>query len=1185
MMVDSSKEKNVNKNEEPSAEENLISSLRSKLPQYIVNCFVTTGYDTIEVIKDLDNQKLNDMEEFINKHFPKNEKYIHPDFDICLFPPGHRTRIIQVVKDICSVSLANSRKRIASKSTTVIKPPKKVKKLTEDVDDEQTKLTLKECFTKVRNQIVKWQRKEQNKVIQRLTENQDYEIKICEGDLEPSISIMCIKCSKKCALGLKGQSILLSNWKRHVSSCVLKKNNTQAILKGTQLHNFFKVTSNSQVESSQSSVGNDDQSFQEAPPAVENGADKQTVGNAGGALVDIHVDWSRKSRNTLKLLETGEATGQTKITDYCEIVDRIGVVLKENHSFIEQSELKFNVEQNAGSNFHSFFRELLSNAEKNCLKFPTQRRHSNLIKQFATALFVYSGPIAYNFLHKNMPECLPSLRTVQRLVHTTYTYHMEGVFHFKGLEEHLKLYNATKIISISEDATRLIGRVDYDKETDKLVGFVLPSNDEGIPLSDSFKAISFDFAQETFLTKEIGKYVLVYMAQPLEENVPAYCLMCSATDNKYNAELITKRWKYIYDECLKWGIQVISFGADGDSKQLRSMKLCTGLVFKKSSVNSKTLLKISTHIKIPDRWKSWFLLQNPTSIAYVQDTIHLAVKLKARLMKTSIILPFGNFVAGIHHLRIVQQSYGKDQHGLREKDLNPIDRQNFDAVTHITSTSTMEILETIPGTQLFLEMIKHVVDSYLSKKSTPLQCIRHAWYAVYFCRYWRYWLLHNPNYTLKNNFITSNAYSCIELNAHALIIFLMTHRDSDIKCDNNFFQCLLGSQPCEKAFRAMRSMSGMFSTIINFSMLGFLRKLHRMHIQLKLEGEMKQNGIIFPRSNKHAQTDTTGKSKVSNVSNEDILDIVKQAKEEAQEAMEILGMAETLKHNGDWINPCTTSDEIDDDSSEEDSDPELDAENDDKNNSNAFLKETLTVEDKTQLCTDINNLKTEGIDINEKVASQLTSELKNVCELTNTQTDIDDQSPADKEAQSKRGHNNFFEITVKGKPIKIYKVTAVWLLQEGEKVSSDRLFRVRSKQPYSITSTLESHKNLSSSASLHVSEVLCVGDFCVFMINQDSSNQKWKIGKILQFSQYKEKLQGKQQYFSKHVQVKESFHKIGVLCTWYDIKDGVKNKLEPPNVEFILTCSNASSNEIHCYHPLSNYICSIPPKCFISGNE
>ena len=56
------------------------------------------------------------------------------------------------------------------------------------------------------------------------------------------------------------------------------------------------------------------------------------------------------------------------------------------------------------------------------------------------------------------------------------------------------------------------------------------------------------------------------MVQPLQENVPAYCFMCTATDNRYNAELMTKHWKYIYDECLKLGIQVIGYGADGDSK-------------------------------------------------------------------------------------------------------------------------------------------------------------------------------------------------------------------------------------------------------------------------------------------------------------------------------------------------------------------------------------------------------------------------------------------------------------------------------------------------------------------------------------------------------------------------------------------------------------------------------------------
>lgn len=60
------------------------------------------------------------------------------------------------------------------------------------------------------------------------------------------------------------------------------------------------------------------------------------------------------------------------------------------------------------------------------------------------------------------------------------------------------------------------------------------------------------------------------MAQPLQESVSAYCLMCAATNNRYNSELITKHWKFIYDECLKRGIQVISYGADGDSNSSKA---------------------------------------------------------------------------------------------------------------------------------------------------------------------------------------------------------------------------------------------------------------------------------------------------------------------------------------------------------------------------------------------------------------------------------------------------------------------------------------------------------------------------------------------------------------------------------------------------------------------------------------
>jgi len=54
----------------------------------------------------------------------------------------------------------------------------------------------------------------------------------------------------------------------------------------------------------------------------------------------------------------------------------------------------------------------------------------------------------------------------------------------------------------------------------------------------------------------------------------------------------------------------------------------------------------------------------PKSVACIQDVVHVAVKLKNRLIKPYIVLLFGKYVTG------VQQMLSKDQHGLREKDIN-----------------------------------------------------------------------------------------------------------------------------------------------------------------------------------------------------------------------------------------------------------------------------------------------------------------------------------------------------------------------------------------------------------------------------------------------------------------------------------------------------------------------------------
>ena len=349
-------------------------------------------------------------------------------------------------------------------------------------------------------------------------------------------------------------------------------------------------------------------------------------------------------------------------------------------------------------------------------------------------------------------------------------------------------------------------------------------------------------------------------------------------------------------ECKKRGITVASFGADGDSRELKAMQVSTSLLATQSSSASLSPSMGLKRLDIPPQWSSWFAAKKPTAIAYVQDTVHVAVKLKSRLIKPSIVLPLGKYLAGVHHLRQIQHTFGKDQHGLREKDLNHKDKQNFDAVLHLSSESVLELLAVIPdakGTKAYLEVIQCVI---VDKKVDNISRLEKAWYAVFFVRYWRQWLMLSPQYTLSNNFITTNAYVCIELNAHALITHLMTIRDTlPVK---SFLPWLLGSQSCERIFRTARSLSSTFSTIINFGMLGLLRRLHRIHIQFCLEAESPNTGITYPRVEKHKKKSGQHNSydcSVQSIANEDILEAIKHARERAKKTMEALGIKSLLQ--------------------------------------------------------------------------------------------------------------------------------------------------------------------------------------------------------------------------------------------------------------------------------------------------
>ena len=109
-----------------------------------------------------------------------------------------------------------------------------------------------------------------------------------------------------------------------------------------------------------------------------------------------------------------------------------------------------------------------------------------------------------------------------------------------------------------------------------MVGFVLPCDTNGVPIADSSLATSFEAIEECFKCNQLSKMAYVYVAQCTLSNVPSF-----------NSIDVLKRRRHTYLQCQKRQIKVVSFGADGDTRVLKAMKISTQ--FKVSS-NKQVLI-------------------------------------------------------------------------------------------------------------------------------------------------------------------------------------------------------------------------------------------------------------------------------------------------------------------------------------------------------------------------------------------------------------------------------------------------------------------------------------------------------------------------------------------------------------------------------------------------------------------
>ena len=785
----------------------------------------------------------------------------------------------------------------------------------------------------------------------------------------------------------------------------------------------------------------------------------------------------------------------TKITDFYTYVDEISDVLNGTDELRE--DINLNIGKEKEDNVAPLLRKLYENALKNTSN-SRGNRHSETIVTFAAALYCLIGRSGYDMLLENLKFALPSVPTVQRIISKEKKLH-EGEFHFDELVQHLTKFNSPMIVNIHLDDTRIIHRVDYNSETDTFVGLCLPLSEKMLPICNTFRLDTFEDIKAALQNNIVAKYAHCIVAQPVDVQAPSFVLFIMGTDSTYDATVITERWKHIEEELKKRAVRVLSFGADGAGPFLKAMVAECQLFRSVSGGGNST-----------QDWDFLLMPEFPKNAVFCQDIIHVLAKLRTKLITPSNTLILGERLKACRtHVELVCNTMPKDQHGLNNRCINHKDKQNYESINSLVSQSVMACLEKLDsekkmntqGTIIYLCMIRDIRDAFLDKSISPLRRLFLMWKSVFFLRIWRTWLDEN-GYPECEHFITANAYTCVEINAHMLVTVVKRVAEGELPVD-----CLrvwkMGSQACEQLFRMLRSMTPTFSTIINFSLNGLLQKTHKLRY---LSGAEACNDIEFPRARRRLlQLNNETNETLRPPSVTDIKDTVVKSKSDAIKLAKSCQMGIKSTTNAylaagriKMVDLAVTDDgERDDDTS-------------------AFASSTEMTE--APLCPPfpVDNEILEDLQRIRMVKSKDSSFPIYV-------PDTNDRSNSSR-TYSKRGFVTYGEKHIR-------KSTALYLLQENIQLSNDRLLRVREQQA--------SHLMDSENVDI-LDSFVKVGDYCIF---KRIDHPKFIIGRVIQFS-YLYGNKRDRQYSATFVDISNASYKdIGVLCDWYvlcdDISDGV----------------------------------------------
>ncbi len=284
--------------------------------------------------------------------------------------------------------------------------------------------------------------------------------------------------------------------------------------------------------------------------------------------------------------------------------------------------------------------------------------------------------------------------------------------------------------------------VSYDTKTNSFIGFS-PQLVNGLPIINQFQTNDYNQLQQWFQDFEKSKSINANVAEPLliknssSIHSRPYIISAYGTNNKYKGTDVVRKWIYMYNECKKRNIVVVGFASDCEARYLKAMQISLGFFTSTPNIDLLNGNKNLLQINIPSTWVFFFMRKRQMYLC-MQDGIHLATKIRNRLLSTVATLSINNHQIHINDLLCIIEKYSKIDHNLVKSDVFPKDRQNFSSCLKITSDDVLNLLKEMnaKGTYIYLYLLKLVIITYIKADTDILVRLYYGWIVTFSYRMW-----------------------------------------------------------------------------------------------------------------------------------------------------------------------------------------------------------------------------------------------------------------------------------------------------------------------------------------------------------------------------------------------------------------------------------------------------------------